>query len=185
MRGEAVARRYAFALARLCSKPEDWESLKDELIKVIHIVSQSSEFKDFIENPIFPKNLKVNVVTRISEEMELSEKMKRFLAILVDKGRFSLLNLILKNFEDIWNRRNNIYKMEIISSIPLKEDEKSEIVEILSRVKKGKIKAEFSVDPEILGGIIIKEGHKIFDCSIKGNLERLKVKIIEGERLWR
>lgn len=185
MKGEAVARRYALALTRLCSKDEDWESLRDELIKVINIVSQSSEFKDFMENPIFPKNLKINVVTKISEEIKLSEKMKRFLAILVDKGRFSLLNLILKNFEDIWNRRNNIYKMEIISSIPLKEEEKFEIVDILSRLKKGKIKAEFSVDPEILGGILIKEGNKIFDCSVKGNLERLKNKIIEGERLWK
>lgn len=185
MKGEAVARRYALALSHLCKKAEDWESLRDELVKVINIISKSNELKDFMENPIFPKNLKINVITRISEEMKLSEKMKRFLSIIVDKGRFSLLSLILKNFEDIWNRRNNIYKMEIISSIPLRDEEKLEILESLSRIKRGKIKADFSVDPEILGGIIIKEGNKIFDGSLKGNLERLKARIMEGERLWK
>ncbi len=185
MRGEAVAKRYALALTHLCSNSKEWEDLRKELLLIINIVSENKEFRDFMENPVFPKNLKINVIMRISDELKISEKMKRFLNILVQKGRFSLLNLILKNFEDIWNRRNNIYKMEIISSIPLDEKEKSEIIEILSRIKKGIIKADFIVDPEILGGIIIKEGNKIFDCSIKGNLERLKNRIIEGERLWK
>jgi F-type H+-transporting ATPase subunit delta len=185
MRGEAIAKRYALALTRLCSNPEEWEALRKEILLTISIVSENKEFRDFMENPVFPKNLKINVLMRISDELKLSEKMKRFLNILVQKGRFSLLNLILKNFEDIWNKRNNIHKMEIISSIPLDEKEKSEIIETLSRIKKGIIKANFIVDPEILGGIIIKEGNKIFDCSIKGNLERLKNKIMEGERLWK
>ncbi len=185
MRGEAVARRYAIALTHFCSSPQDWENIRKELLTVLSIFSDNKEFKDFIENPIFPKILKMNVVERVSDELKISEKIKRFLKILVEKGRFSLLNLILKNFEDIWNKRNNIYKMEIISSIPLSESEKSEIVETLSRIKKGKIKADFRVEPEILGGIVIKEGNKIFDCSIKGNLERLRIKIVEGEGLWK
>ncbi len=185
MRGEAVARRYAIALSHLCSNSVEWENLMNELVKIINIFSGNREFKDFMENPVFPKNFKINVIMRISDELKLSEKMKRFLTILVEKGRFALLNLILKNFEDIWFKKNNIYKMEIISSIPLNATEKSEIVETLSIIKQGKIKVDFSVDPEILGGIILKEGNKIFDYSIKGNLERLKSKIIEGEKLWK
>lgn len=185
MRGEAIAKRYALALTHLCSNSKEWENLRKELLSIISIVSENKELRDFMENPVFPKNLKINVIIRISDELKLSEETKRFLNILIQRGRFSLLDLILKNFEDIWNKRNNIYKMEIISSIPLDEKEKSEIIETLSRIKKGIIKASFSVEPEILGGIIIKEGNKIFDCSIKGNLERLKNRIMEGERLWK
>jgi len=185
MKGEAVARRYALALTHLCSNPEDWENLRKELSTIVSLVSENKELKDFMENPIFPKNLKINVISRISEKLELSEKMKRFLNIIIEKGRFSLLSLILKNFEDIWNKRNNIYKIEIISSIPFNEEEKLEIIETLSKIKRGKIKADFIVNPEILGGIIIKEGNKVYDGSLKGNLERLKEKIIGGESLWR
>lgn len=185
MKGEAVARRYALALIRLCSNSEEWESLRRELIAIINIVFKNKEFRDFMENPIFPKNLKVNSITRISDELKISEKVKKFLALIVEKGRFPYLELIFKNFEEIWNKRNNIYQLEVISSISLSEGEKLEIVETLSRIKKGKIKANFTVDSEILGGIIIKEGNKIIDCSIKGNLERFKNKIIEGKELWK
>lgn len=185
MRGEAVARRYALALIRLCSNSEEWENLRRELITIINLVSKNKEFRDFMENPIFPKNLKVNAIIRISDELKISEKVKKFLAIIVEKGRFPILGLIFKNFEDIWNKRNNIYKLEVISSISLSEEEKLQIIETLSKIKKGEIRADFTVDPEILGGIIIKEGNKIFDCSIRGNLERLKNKIIEGEELWK
>ncbi|MGQ9617555.1 MAG: ATP synthase F1 subunit delta [Candidatus Aminicenantia bacterium] len=182
MKGEAVAKRYALALIKLCKKDEDWERINSELKAMLNLISKNDELKKFIENPIFPKKIKINVIQRISEETKHSEKSKRFLTLLIERGRFSLLNLILKNFEDLWNKKNNIYKFEIISSVILKEDEKIEIIDALSKTKKGEIRANFSVDPKILGGIVIKEGNKILDCSLRGNFERLKNRIIEGEQ---
>ncbi len=185
MKGEAVAKRYALALNQICKTEEEWENIKKELIFILNLISENNELKEFMKNKFFPKKLKINVVEKISEKSNISEKIRRFLILLVEKGRFELLPLVLSNFEELWERKNKIYKMEVISSINLNEEEKKSILEILSKVKKGKIQAEFKIDPSILGGILIKERHKILDLSLKGNLERLKNKIIEGEGAWK
>ncbi|MEW6456474.1 MAG: ATP synthase F1 subunit delta [Acidobacteriota bacterium] len=184
MKSEVVARRYAMGLVRATSSEKEWKIIHGELNKILEIFKSSEELISFLESPFFPRKIKGEVLKKIGEYFNFSEKTKNFLYLVEEKGRVNLLKEIVMSYEDLWYQKKAIHKLEIYSAFLLKTEQKKQIIAKLEKILKGKIISNFKTDPSIIGGLKIKKGNVFYDGTIKGNLIRLKDRIT-GEKEWK
>jgi F-type H+-transporting ATPase subunit delta len=116
---------------------------------------------------------KVSLLQRVFGT-RISGVVLRFLGVVCQHGRFSLIVPISQCVRDLFNRVSGIVPVTIISAVELPTDVESRVTDNLSRVLGGKIQLSKSVQPELLGGIQIRVGDTVFDGSVQGRLERVR-----------
>lgn len=102
---------------------------------------------------------------------KISDIAKNFYLYLLKKRKIKLLPFILDKLAEIEKEKRGIKEIEIETARPLSEEQKRKLMKIY---KKQKVIIQEKINPQILGGIILKIDDIIIDGSIKGNLERLK-----------
>ncbi|MDD5295147.1 MAG: ATP synthase F1 subunit delta [Patescibacteria group bacterium] len=101
--------------------------------------------------------------------------IKSFCRVLADNNQTSQQEKIIKKFELIWDRSNNIARAEIVSARKLSRETGKILRECLKKVAAGKkIEVEEKIDKSIMGGVIMKHGDKILDASLRRRLENFR-----------
>lgn len=166
-----IARRYAAALSDF-----DDVELLNELCVVADILDKSNDLYSFLLNPIVTIADKKEVLEKVF--VDFSKNVKNFLFILVEKNRFSYFSSILDEFKSISDEKNNIKRVEIVSAVELLDDEKNRLIDKLQRKLSCVVSANYSIDENILAGLIIKIGDKVIDNSLKTKFSGLKRQLI-------
>ena len=112
------------------------------------------------------------------DERAAAASVSRFAALLIQKHEEGRLPQIIAAFEEIWRQENKEISAELRSARPLSETAHQEIADYL-RAKTGASRIDLSqqIEPDLLGGFVLRYGSKILDGSLKGSLEALKNKI--------
>lgn len=97
-----------------------------------------------------------------------------FFKIVVSKGRSEVLYPTAKEFINEYNRRKGIVTATVTSAAPLSETNKQEIIDVVKEATKGTVVLEARVDPDLIGGFVLKVGDRQFDTSIATSLNKLK-----------
>jgi len=108
-----------------------------------------------------------------------SEKISRFVMLLIENDRLGLLPDILESLPIMWNEKRGISTIEVSSAVPLEEGQKKKLKEKLEILERRPVFLKYRIDPTLVGGIFLRKGNIVYDVSIKGSLESLKEKIIE------
>jgi len=108
---------------------------------------------------------------------QLKTRLRNFLLMLKAKREWKNLAKVLRAFDKIYEERSGQLSAEIISSRPLKDSELKNIEAKINLSDKKWSSVTNMVEPEILGGLIVKQSDKLWDMSISGQLKRLKEKI--------
>lgn len=126
-----------------------------------------------------PHAEKMRLLESVLAPDELEPKLKRFLSMVVSKGRAELLRIILKSFEDRYDREHGNLRATITTAVPL-SDETAERVRMLLAHASGKnVFLETAADPGIIGGAtIVTDGHML-DASVKAQLEMLRKELTD------
>ena len=149
---------------------------KDAVIKdlstIEKILKSSSDLQSVMINPAIPSDKKFDILQEVFKN-QINDKMINFLKILIDKNKFTELEQIKQAYILAADEADNIQRVEIISAVELQENQKQRLVNKLSDKYKKNIAASWSVDEDIIGGLIIKTKDEVTDNSIKNKLERL------------
>jgi F-type H+-transporting ATPase subunit delta len=110
---------------------------------------------------------------------EINSVLSDFLKVLVKNNKLKNINLIIKKFDDVWNKEEGIVEAEITS----REELSHQLINILTKKIQDKYRAREvlinnKIDKNIKGGIIIQIGDEVLDSSVAGQLKRLKSKLI-------
>ncbi|MFA4834318.1 MAG: ATP synthase F1 subunit delta [Patescibacteria group bacterium] len=106
---------------------------------------------------------------------KVKEVVKNFCRVLKANNQVSQLGKIIGQFEQIWNKKNNITKAEIISALKLAPETEKVIGRYLVKTANGgEVKLSKQIDKNILGGVIIKHGDRILDESLRTRLAEFK-----------
>lgn len=171
----SVISTYARALADVVfDKRLDPGKTLQEAQSLAQLVASSQQLRDVWEAPSIPAEQKRALLDAIGARQGLSRPVRNFMAVLMDHRRIKFLEPIVKEFGQELNRRLGFTEAEIISARELGQTERSALEAQVEKLTGHRVRARYAQDVSVLGGAIVKIGSKIYDGSVKGQLERIR-----------
>ncbi len=179
MSSPRVASRYALAI--LDSRPEDLplDTLLQDLMDVRASVTASSELRQFFKSPIISRKHKTDGTSTLFDG-KVSPFTVGALLLLVENNRENLILEIIDAVFDLHRKREGIVASRIVSAVELSEEERGRLIAALRKLSGKNIEAEYATDPAIMGGVIVRLDDRIFDGSVRRQLQRLRTRFISG-----
>ena len=168
-----ISERYTKAIFQLAEEQGSTEQVYEILKNVQDVVTNQPQILTLFQNPIITRNEKKSLTEGIlgSHSDSLA---KRFLNLLVEKNRMTLLPEVLERFEAFLDEKKGIVRTTVITARPLSQYSADLIHKTLERISKKKVVCKMETEPELLGGIQIRIGNRLIDDSLRTKLNELK-----------
>jgi F-type H+-transporting ATPase subunit delta len=177
----AVASRYAKALADIVLDPKSQltgEQAVEHIRAFEQMLASSEELRNVLLSPAVPPARKRAVVQELTSRLQVSPLLRNFLYVVIDHRRIPILSEIRKAFERYLDENAGIVRAGITSALELNEQQREAVTQKLSQMVGKRVKSEFSVDPDLLGGVVARIGSTIYDGSVRGQLQSLRRKLL-------
>jgi F-type H+-transporting ATPase subunit delta len=168
-----VASRYAKSLIDLAEEQSSLESIREDIKSFIKVCKENSQFLAVLRNPIINPGKKIAILNTLFEG-RVNSLILAFFKIMVNKGRSQVLYPTAKEFINEYNRRKGIVNATVTSATSLSDENKLQLIQVIKEATKGEVVLETKVDPELIGGFVLKVGDRQFDASIANSLQKLK-----------
>ena len=166
-----VARPYAQAAFMFAS---EHHTLKDwsEMLGLLAGVADDAEMHELVESPHVSADQLAGLFIKVGGE-RLNEKCANFVRVLAANGRLSLLPEIAALFEIQRRDAEGTIQAEMVSAFAATEAQQAEVVESLRKRLGREVELSCSIEPDLIGGAVIRAGDLVIDGSVRGKLERL------------
>jgi F-type H+-transporting ATPase subunit delta len=169
-----MAGRYAIALFDLAVEEDKIDEVEAALSRIDDLFKQSPDFGRLVRSPVFSSEEQARSLAAIAAHTEISGLTANFLQLLAKNRRLFALRDIIAGFRRLLADHRGEVTADVTSAIPLNETQIEELKATL-KAKTGKsITLNLTVDPAIIGGLIVKIGSRMIDSSIRSKLNALK-----------
>ena len=141
-------------------------------------IERSPELRSVLRNPQLDPTAKAEILADIAGDDE--PLFKNFLLLVAEKGRAGELEEIAGEFERLMAREERRLTVELTTARELTDDEAQAIVAQIEKAAGRKVEATRTVDPDIVGGIVLTAGSHRADASVRGRLERLRQELVRS-----
>ena len=172
----SVARRYAKAIAATAREERSLEETGEEL-RALGALAHDPETAAVLSNPLLSGDRRRALVGSIAEQLKLRPMTRNFLNLLADHKRLDQLTAIAEQYERLVDQALGRVRARIVSAAEISADEQRTLVASLERLTGKTVLAERVVDPELLGGMLVEVEGKVYDGSLRTQLERLAANI--------
>lgn len=184
MSGNIVARRYAralFALGRQDGLTELGELGRD-LQDVKTAVESSGDLRRLFKSPLFSTEDKLKVLNELLAALKVSGYCSNFMRLLAEKGRLDQISAIVDVFNELLDVEKGVIRGEIVTAVELDEDGRKSVQRTLERQSDDKtFILDYSVNPDLIAGVLLKIGDQVLDASLRAQLSILKDNIKRGD----
>ncbi|GAA4762475.1 F0F1 ATP synthase subunit delta [Stakelama sediminis] len=176
----SLSGRYAFALFELAAETKTIEAVEASLAKVREALAESHEFARLTTSPLIGRTEAAKAVTAAADSMGLDKTTHNFLGVLAENRRLSHLPAIIRAYRKLAAAHRGETTAEVTSAHPLTDDQVDALKQQLRQRIGRDVNVDLSVDPALLGGLIVKIGSQMIDSSIKTRLNTLAHAMKEG-----
>ena len=176
MRAPAIAHRWAKALLDLGIERNNFEQLGRELDRVAKLYA-APELSELFKNPKFDVTARKAVLAELLRRVMVSPVCRNFLFLLVDRNRIAILPEIVETFHGLADERAGRVRAKVTVARRLSEPDVARLRTVLQKTTGQEVHVEQVEDPAIIGGIITQIDDKIYDGSIRSQLERLRTEL--------
>ena len=176
-----LASRYAKALLFACEQelgtdgsPSPAQKIAEELKQVVSIWEADKVLSQAITSPMFAFEQRAKALEALSKELKLSKQAERFLSLLFERGRISALSEMVSAFSVEADKSAEVVRVEVITARVIPFEESKGIEKAIKEKIGGRPVFNWEIDPEIIGGMVLKFGGHILDGSLKGRLKRIE-----------
>ncbi|MFC1932666.1 ATP synthase F1 subunit delta [Chloroflexota bacterium] len=170
----AYSRRYAQAVFEIAMEKGELDSWQSDLRKIASL-SEDTAFTMLLEDPRLHFNDKAKLLSeRLSDINPLALNL---VYLLIAKGRLSMVDEITDEYQRLLNSYHGIEEAEVVTAIPLDDEDKLRIEQHLSTIIGKKVVIKLELDSSLIGGILARIGGKLIDGSTHSRLEALKKKL--------
>lgn len=179
MRDSTIARNYAEALLELARRAEETDGWGGLIQDVADGMRQNVTLTRFLESPKISETQKSDLLFEALGD-RVPRHFLRFLQTLVRKRRQMLIPEIASEYHDLLDSAENKVHASVTVARDLSDGDQDGIAEHLSRVLGKRVVTHMTVNPEILGGVIVKVGDTVMDGSVRRRLATLKGRMLAG-----
>jgi F-type H+-transporting ATPase subunit delta len=169
---EELAQVYSTSLFEVASQAGRLETVREQLGQFADAVASNRELQVFLFSPYFSTTEKQAGLKRTLTDAE--DLLMNFLELLVEKHRMPVLFRIRSEFESLCEHAQRRLGVEITSAVELDPATANEVAEQIGRHTGMTVDLRRHVDPEIIGGLILRVGNSILDASIRARLEQMQ-----------
>ena len=169
----SLAGRYASALFDLARDERQIESVSASLAALSQALADSKDMGELVASPLVGRAEAAKAFAALAAKLGLDPLTANFLSVLAKNGRKDQLTPVIRAFRLLAAEHRGEATAEVVTARPLSDDQLSRLKQQL-RVRAGRdVAVDMSVDPAILGGIVVKLGSQQIDASIRTKLNRL------------
>jgi F-type H+-transporting ATPase subunit delta len=167
-----VARRYAKALFALAQEGRALDAVAAELA-ALRGAFDDPALSELLASPSMTAARLQALVKALAERMQLSDLTTRFLGVLAENRRLDQLAAAADHFETLHDRALNRTRITIRSASPLSAQRERELIQRFERITGKTVLATVTIDPALLGGVVVEADGKVFDGSVRTQLDEL------------
>ena len=180
MSNETIARRYATALADVVTTSGDTTAVKSELKAWDEMISSSVELQGAFSNPAIEQTKKLGVLEGLIGRTKPTKTTANFLRVLLQNNRLNDLGSINERFDSVMQERGGETQAFVASAHELSEDQKTELRTNVEKLTGKKATLNFSIDAELIGGVVTRVGSTVYDGSVRTQLENLREQLMSS-----
>jgi F-type H+-transporting ATPase subunit delta len=172
---EELAQVYGRALFEVAEEQGKVEELREQLGQFADALEANRELRLFFFSPYFSTAEKQQALDGLLDGAE--EAFLSFLKLLIENHRMPVIFRLRREYERLWAEANRVLPVQVTSAIELDEATTQSIGASIGQSTSRKVTLSTRVDPDILGGIVVRVGNSILDASIRSRLEQLRKQV--------
>ena len=172
---EEIAQVYARSLFEVAEEHDKIDVVREQLAQFTDALAESRELELFFFSPYFSTEEKKEGLDKAVDGAD--ELVRNFFAVLIENHRMPALMRVRREYDRLWQEANQLLPVQVTSAIELDETVTRQIGEEIGRQTGRKVELSTTVDPDVLGGIVLRVGNSILDASIRTRLERLRKQV--------
>ena len=169
---EEIAQVYARSLFEVAKEHDEVDEIHEELGEFADAIDGSRQLQLFFFSPYFSSEEKKDGVHKVVEDG--NEHFMNFLELVAERHRMPAIFRMRREYDELWRKENKLLPVRITSAIRLDRDLVKEIGERIEEQTGQQIELTANVDPDVIGGLVLRVGNKVMDASVRGRLERLR-----------
>jgi F-type H+-transporting ATPase subunit delta len=175
---EEIASVYARSLFEVAKEQDNLDTVRDEVGEFADAMSSSRELQVFLFSPYFSTKEKIEGLDKAVSGAD--ETVVNFLKLLIEKHRMPAIFRIRAEFDRLWEEENKLLPVQVTSAVELSESTVKQIGDRIAEQTDRKVELSSTVDPDILGGIIVRVGNSVLDASIRNRLENFRKQVAKS-----
>jgi F-type H+-transporting ATPase subunit delta len=172
---EEIAEVYSRALFEAAVENGELDEIQQQLAVWTDALAENKNLQTFFFSPRFSSAEKKEAIRQII--VGGSERFVNFLELLAERHRLPATFRIRRAFDDLWREEHKLLSVEVTSAVELDDALVRSIGERIEERTHRRIELTSRVDPDIIGGLVLRVGNKVLDASVQGRLERLRRQI--------
>jgi len=170
-----AAGRYASAIFDLGRETNALETLESDFAALNTMISDSPDLTRLVSSPAYSRDNQIKAMSAILSKAGSSDTTSRFVKLMISKGRLNALPGAIQGFTEMLADYRGETVAEVTSAAPLTDAQREKLAANLKSSFGKDVKIDASVDPSLLGGLIVKVGSKMIDSSLKAKLANLQI----------
>ncbi len=175
---EEIAQVYARALFEVAKEHDVLDEIRAQLNEFTDVLSENRDLTVFFFSPYFSTQEKKEGLERAVTGA--NQLFMNFLETLVERHRMPVIFRVRARFESYWDEENRLLPVQVTSAINLDQSIVDSIGKRIGEQTGRNVELSSSVDPDILGGIVLRVGNFILDASIRNRLEQLRKQVAQA-----
>ncbi len=172
--------RYALALFELARDDKRLDEVAGDLKKIGELLDGSDDLARLVRSPVFGKDLQAKSMDAILSRVGVADLTKNFVGVLIENRRLFALPEIIRGFNGLLAHHRGEISVQVTTAIALNSDQSSKLESALKNAYGRSVQLNETVDPSILGGLIVKVGSRMIDSSISTQLNSLQIAMREA-----
>jgi F-type H+-transporting ATPase subunit delta len=174
---KSASLQYANALADIAMAQGAAEKAAEQLVGFGALYAESAELRNFLASPAVAGEAKHRVIGKLLARVGGSKIVQNFLFVVADHNRTHVLPEMIAAFQQVIRQREGIMEAQISSAVELSKTQKAEMEFTLERLTGKRVEAKFSLEPNLLGGAVVRVGDTVYDGSLRSRLNELRARL--------
>ncbi len=174
-----VAERYAQSLFELARDEGSLETTERELVQFQSLIEDNADFRRLVESPAFTSEDQLRAISAVVDATAPSALVGNFLKVVAGNRRLFALPAIIRGVRQMAAAHRGEVEAEVVSAHPLNDEQRRELADALGAYTHKTVTMRESVDPSLLGGLVVRIGSRQVDTSLRTKLSSLKLALKE------
>ena len=172
-----VAGRYAAALFDLAEEKKCLDEVAADTDVIRALLAESDDLRRLVSSPVIGRDLQGRAIAAVLVKAGTSELTRKFVGVVAINRRLFALNDMCVAYHNLLALRRGQMTAEVVSAQPLSDTHQAALEKEIRKAMGSKVQVNASVDPSLLGGMIVKVGSRMVDSTLKSKLQRLELSL--------